>query len=134
MRALSLFSTELRDCLGALLAQVIRVLTDPFQSKEEEDVFSTCTIHLPFSVKPDFQEDFCNLMVSSLLLYIFCDFYAFERNFSMLKKHLVVRKIMKEYMRAASVTTGHKIILRPPFTGYNEIHAAIGSKHDVQVH
>ncbi len=60
MRALMSFSEELTDGQGPLLAQGLRDYTDPLQAKEGEDVCSTCSINLPFPVKPDFKEDvFC---------------------------------------------------------------------------
>lgn len=57
MNALLSFFDNLCDSQDLLLDQGISELTDPLHSKVEEDFLSSCTIALPFPLKPDYDED-----------------------------------------------------------------------------
>lgn len=88
--ALISFSTEPCDGLSLLLAQGPRDFTHPLQSREGEDAFSICRIRLPFSVKPDFQDDDLQFDgIESTTAYVL-RFEAFKRIISTPKKRSVV--------------------------------------------
>ena len=92
MNALLSFSEDLCDGQGLLLAQGIRDFTDPLDSEVGEDVVSTCTIPLPFPVKPDYDEDVTKFNGDSTTTYVL-RFHAFEQRFASTKKKIMVRNI-----------------------------------------
>ncbi len=56
MNAILSFCDQLRDDQGPLMAQGMSDDTDPLHLEAGEDAVSPYVVHLPFSVKPDFEE------------------------------------------------------------------------------
>ena len=92
MNALLSFSDDLCGVQGPLLAQGISDFTDPLDSEVGEDILSTCTILLPFPVKPDYDEDVIKSNGDSTTFYVL-RFQAFEQRFAITKKEIMAQNI-----------------------------------------
>ncbi len=93
MKAVCSFCSDINDGQGPLLAQGLRDFTDPLQTQEGQDIYSKCVINLPFPVKPDFTEDVLKFDSKDSTTLYMLRFEAFEQNFSVPKKRLIIRTI-----------------------------------------
>ena len=93
MRAILSFTEEIRDGQGPFMAQGLRDYTDPLHSQVGEEVVPTCTLQLPFPVKPDFHEDVIKFDGSDTTNIYVLRFQGFEQRFATSKKRFTVRNI-----------------------------------------
>lgn len=102
MRAGLSCSEDFLDGQGALLTQKLSDYADPLQANEGQDMHSTCTVSLPFSIKQDFEDDVFQLDGRESTVLSLLRLEAFERIFSSLQKHRKVWNIQSDDATAAS--------------------------------
>ncbi len=86
------FCTDLDLGNATLLAQELMKYVEQFQTKQGDAIVSSCTIELPFAVKPDFNEDIITFANSSNTLYLL-RFCAPDRHFTSKSSRLRVHTI-----------------------------------------
>ena len=86
------FCSDMDISHGTLLAQGLMDFLEMFQERQGDSIASTCTITLPFKVKPDFSEDVLSFENSDVRLYLL-RLSAPERNFVALTRRISVHEI-----------------------------------------
>lgn len=104
MGAILSFCPDIDISHGTLLAQGLMDYLESFQSKEGENIRSTCKIPLPFSVKPDFAQDVLSFENSDVRLYLL-RFSAPERHFVQKGSRISIHTIRNIDAEAARTIT-----------------------------
>ena len=102
MDAVLSFCTDMDVGQGTLLAQGLMDFTEPLQSREGDDIKSTCRIKLPFVVKQDFSQDILKFPGDNTSILYLLRFSAPERNFAIQTQRVPVRNITQKPVAAAT--------------------------------
>jgi len=102
MGAILSFCKDMDIGQGTLLAQGLMDYTEPLQSREDDDIKSTCRIKLPFNVKPDFEQDILRFPGDNTTMLYLLRFSAPERKFALPTQRLAIRDIQKIDPKPAS--------------------------------